>query len=110
MTAPPAAADDILSVGALDQNQKPAMFSNTDPDCCAPGVEILSAALGGGLTRLSGTSMATPHVAGVAVLEAANLAEGGAFTPAELRAAVLARAAPIAGLTRAEAGRGKIAV
>ena len=109
-TAPPAEADDILSVAAIDRSHAIAKFSNTNPDCCAPGVDILSASHTGGLRRLSGTSMATPHVAGAAVLEAARLAAGGRFTARELREAVLALASPVPGLSRADVGRGKITV
>jgi subtilisin family serine protease len=73
-TAPPAAADGFISVGALQQVPGPgrkfgvAAFSNALPVLSAPGVSIKSAKVGGGLTSLSGTSMATPHVAGVAAL------------------------------------------
>jgi subtilisin family serine protease len=45
-----------------------ARFSNNQVDVSAPGVEIVSAVPGGGLGVKSGTSMATPHVAGVAAL------------------------------------------
>jgi subtilisin family serine protease len=67
----PAAANDVVAVGALEKNAaglKVADFSNTAPDVSAPGVDIISARRGGGLIGMSGTSMACPHVAGVAAL------------------------------------------
>jgi subtilisin family serine protease len=70
-TSVPAAADGVVSVGALGQKGdklETAYFSNTAPLLCAPGVRILSAKTGGGLEPKSGTSMACPHVAGVAAL------------------------------------------
>lgn len=67
----PAAIEGIVSVGALQQTVNGldiAWFSNIYPQISAPGVNILSAQIGGGLKRLSGTSMACPHVAGIAAL------------------------------------------
>jgi hypothetical protein len=74
---PPAAGDLFLSVAALEQNpathaKSPyavAYFSNTGARVSGPGVNIWSAKSGDkGLACMSGTSMAAPHVAGVAAL------------------------------------------
>jgi len=68
----PAAGQGVVSVGALGQNGGAlsiAPFSNTFPLVAAPGVDVLSAEAGGqGLVSFNGTSMATPHVAGVLAL------------------------------------------
>ncbi|ATR20512.1 Subtilisin-like protease [Roseomonas mucosa] len=70
--AMPAAADDVIAVAAAgkkkDGNLYIGAFSNTMPTVCAPGIGVTSAWLKEGLKTLNGTSMATPHVAGVAAL------------------------------------------
>ncbi|MEV7871934.1 S8 family peptidase [Streptomyces sp. NPDC088124] len=66
----PAGASKVITVGATDEQDRQAGFSNWGPclELYAPGVDIISARLGGGDKSLSGTSMASPHVAGVAAL------------------------------------------
>jgi subtilisin family serine protease len=80
----PAAAEGVTSVGALQQTDGKysiAYFSNTFPQLAAPGVDILSVKVGGGLRTLSGTSMACPHVAGVATLWWESLRKSGFVSP-----------------------------
>ncbi len=111
----PAAYDEAITVSALadfdgqagggadatcraDEDDTFANFSNfgADVDIAAPGVCITSTWKGGGLDTISGTSMATPHVAGAAAL---LFAKDAASTPAQVRTQLLAsaEAGPIAG-------------
>jgi hypothetical protein len=66
----PASAPKALTVGALSNNLTPASFSNYGScvDLYAPGAGITSLWLGTGTATISGTSMASPHAAGVAAL------------------------------------------
>lgn len=69
--SPPAVASGFIAVGALARGANGfsiASFSNSQVQLAAPGVDVISAALGGGVVSMDGTSMATPHVAGVAAL------------------------------------------
>jgi hypothetical protein len=89
----PSRVTEAITVGATDINDSKPGFSNYGSvvDVFAPGVSILSAFIGSNTATatLSGTSMASPHVAGVAAL---YLAQNGNKTPQEVRDAIVAAA------------------
>lgn len=64
----PASEPSACTVGASDKNDQIASFSNYGSvvDIHGPGVDVVSLKIGGGTTTMSGTSMATPHIAGLA--------------------------------------------
>ena len=73
-------AANVYTVSAIDSTDKFASFSNYGSDVvdfAAPGVHILSTFKGGKYAYLSGTSMATPHVAGLLLLKGSNITPSG---------------------------------
>lgn len=105
-TEPPAASPVILSVAALRPDLQVWSGSNDYPELSAPGVDIWSALRGGGVAPSTGTSMAAPHVAGVAAVIAEEMVARGQFNGAELRRRVLDHTRPIPGVSRRDGGLG----
>ncbi|BBH70012.1 peptidase [Actinoplanes sp. OR16] len=116
----PGAADAALTVGAVDAEDHIAEFSSRGPrlvdgalkpEITAPGVDILAARSqysteGEGLYRtMSGTSMATPHVAGAAVLLAA---QHPGWTGAQLKDALVSTAKQTPEIGAYDGGSGRV--
>jgi thermitase len=93
-TFEPASYANVIAVGAVDSRDRKASFSNYGSwvDVTAPGVDIASTVPNNGYSYMSGTSMASPHVAGLAGL----LASQGRNN-VQIRAAIEQTADPISG-------------
>ncbi len=121
----PGSAEAALTVGAVDDEDALADFSSVGPrigdggikpDITAPGVDIVAAKAANGqigdpaedgYVALSGTSMATPHVAGAAALIAQQHPD---WTGARLKAALTGSAKPTGGLSAFQQGSGRVDV
>jgi subtilisin family serine protease len=89
----------VISVTATDHNDRMAGFSDfgiVTVDLGAPGVSIYSTTRTNSYQFFSGTSMATPHVAGAAAL---LIAQEPGLTPAQVRSRLMATTDPIPSLT-----------
>jgi subtilisin family serine protease len=122
----PATADAALAVGAVDDHNQLADFSSRGPrlgdgaikpDITAPGVDIIAAKAKNGVigdpapnpayTSLSGTSMATPHVAGSAAILAQ---QHPGWTAQQRKNALMGSAKPTAGVDVFGQGAGRVDV
>jgi subtilisin family serine protease len=121
----PASAESALAVGAVNQDDELTSFSSRGPrlgdggikpDVTAPGFEIVAARastadIGDPVDEhyvpASGTSMATPHVAGAAALLAQAHPD---WTPEQLKSALMSSARPHQGLSMFEQGAGRLDV
>jgi hypothetical protein len=119
----PGSADAALTVAAVDRDDRLAFFSSQGPrvgdhalkpDIAAPGVDIVAAKaaaavigdpVGESYLRLSGTSMATPHVAGAAAI---LLQQHPDWTGAQIKAALMAAANPNPALGAFAQGAGRL--
>lgn len=103
----------VLSVGAMDSNDSVAGFSSSQyfsrsgdpvvPDLVAPGVSVLSCIPGNRYAEDDGTSMATPHIAGLAAL---LLQAKPTASTSELEQAILGSCSRPAGMTVGRGNRG----
>jgi large repetitive protein len=107
---PSAFAGDLagtLSVAAVDQSGNLASFSNFGHGAvslAAPGVQIMSTYPGGGYANLSGTSMSTPYVSGIAVL---LWAQNPSLTPAQVKQRIIDTSEPLTSLASLVARSGR---
>ena len=101
-------SDNIISVAATDNQDKLADFSNYGRNTvhvAAPGVNIYSTVKGSLYDTMSGTSMATPHVAGVAAL---LLAANPTWTYQTVKSRLIATSDHVPSLRRKVVAKGRV--
>ena len=103
----PAKYPESIAVSATDSLDGQPSFSSRGPevDLAGPGVSIYSTYKNGGYATLSGTSMATPHVAGAAALV---LATHPGFTPSQVQSYLEANAEFLGSLSSDQQGFGLV--
>ncbi len=100
---PPHEHPEAFAVAATGEGQKIASFSSRGPgifrgqetekpDVAAPGVDVISAVPGGRYSKMSGTSMAAPHVAGAAALV---IQANPDLNPAQIRMVLIKSSIPM---------------
>lgn len=101
----PGGYPEAIAVAASDSNDALADFSSRGPEVAviAPGVNVYSLSKNGGYETMSGTSMATPHVAGLAVL---YVSKHKGATPDQVRAALSAASTKLSGVIPEGQGAG----
>ena len=90
----PGAYPEVIGVAATDSSNNVPSWSSRGPqvDIAAPGVSVYSTYLKNGYTTMSGTSMASPHVAGVAAL---RLFLKPGTSPGQIRSEIMTNADPL---------------
>ena len=103
----PARYPESIAVSATNSSDGQPSWSSRGPevDIAAPGNSILSTYRGGGYTTLSGTSMATPHVAGAAAMVLSN---HPGFTPSQVQTHLQNNAEVLPGLSSNQQGSGLV--
>jgi subtilisin family serine protease len=98
----------VVSVAAIDNKDKLASFSNygaTHVHVAAPGVNIYSTYKGSSYKSLSGTSMAAPHVAGIAAL---MLSKYPQWSAEEVKTRLIKTSTPSAELNEKVSAQGRV--